>query len=167
MIKTNGKTFRRPIEIVTEQIEIGESFTIDELFFEGNKDVLIPNSEHILSTIVDFMRVNSEWCYEVEGHINFPNRDSISRGSSMFLLSVARAKKVYKYLIDKDISPDRLRSRGYGNWEMKYPHTKDDNEMQMNRRVEIQILDCQDIKEIHSDVLPEGLDFSAGDYHNQ
>jgi outer membrane protein OmpA-like peptidoglycan-associated protein len=58
----------------------------------------------------------------------------------LHLLSVARAKTVYNYLITNEIAADRLEYKGYGNQQSLYTKPITDEEHKANRRVEIRIL---------------------------
>jgi len=61
-------------------------------------------------------------------------------------LSVRRAKFVFDYLIKNGIPAERLSFKGYGNWEMRYPKATSNKEQELNRRVEIRILEREKSK---------------------
>ena len=71
---------------------------------------------------------------EISGHTD--NRGSLETNTK---LSNTRAKSVVEYLIQKGISPSRLKYKGYAYTQ---PIASNDNETgrQLNRRVEFKIL---------------------------
>jgi outer membrane protein OmpA-like peptidoglycan-associated protein len=54
-------------------------------------------------------------------------------------LSKERAEAVYNYLVNRRINKSRLQWHGYGNKEMVYPVPVNEDEMEANRRVEVEI----------------------------
>ncbi len=78
---------------------------------------------------------------EIAGHVNHPNLPPVSETSWEYKLSVARAKLVHDYLLENGIPQNRIIYKGYGNWEMRFPHARTEEQMALNRRVEIRILE--------------------------
>jgi flagellar motor protein MotB len=56
-------------------------------------------------------------------------------------LSVDRAFKVYKHLVDRGIAPERMQYEGFGRTKPIRDNEKTSEEGQVNRRVEIRILE--------------------------
>jgi outer membrane protein OmpA-like peptidoglycan-associated protein len=48
---------------------------------------------------------------------------------------------VYDYLIEKKVEASRLTYKGYGNWQMRYPKARSNRDQELNRRVEIRVLE--------------------------
>lgn len=122
----------------------GEIAQIKDLFFVGNKAILLKKSEPILPKVLLFMQINDTIKIEIGGHVNFPYRHKAYKnkaGANEQILSNNRAKLVYDYLIQHGISPDRLSWKGYSNTQMKFPYATRELEMAKNRRVEIRVVE--------------------------
>ncbi len=122
----------------------GEIAAIKDLFFVGNKAVLLPKSVPVLPKVLRFMQVNGNLKVEIAGHINLPYRKGsyfIKPSKSQQTLSENRAKLVYNYLLKNNINPDRITWKGYGNSAMKFPYATNESEMSQNRRVEIKVIE--------------------------
>lgn len=128
-------------------VRIGESVEIKNLYFVGNKAVLLPKSEPELPKVLRFMRINSDTKIEIEGHVNLPNSPDCGTSSSHYILSVNRALLVYDYLLKHGIPEDRVTYKGYGNWKMKYPKARTEEYQAKNRRVEIRVLETNNQEE--------------------
>jgi len=125
--------------------KIGSTFNLDKLNFVSNKCVLVPNSLPTLYRLKDFMLVNASKCIQICGHINFPNEDPVNIDHVYFDLSVSRANVIYDSLRMYGIDKKRMYTKGYGNWEMKFPTSNKESEMAQNRRVEIRVEDCNSV----------------------
>ncbi len=119
----------------------GEAMDIDKLYFVGNEAVLLEKSKPELPKILQFLQLNPEMKIEIAGHVNHPNLPNVSETSWEYKLSVARAKLVHDYLLENGIPQGRINYKGYGNWEMRFPHARSEEQMALNRRVEIRILE--------------------------
>ena len=85
---------------------------------------------------------------EIAGHINRPNQPPVPKESWDFKLSLRRALLVYDYLKENNIETTRMRYKGYGNSQMRYPNAVSEARQSLNRRVEIVIFDSE--KQIES-----------------
>jgi flagellar motor protein MotB len=85
---------------------------------------------------------NCDFCIEIKGHINLPNRPNCELDTRHYKLSVDRAEMVFGNMISRGIVSERMLPKGYGNWEMLYPKATVESNMAKNRRVEIKIIDC-------------------------
>ncbi|MFQ5447866.1 MAG: OmpA family protein [Saprospiraceae bacterium] len=130
----------QPVVMEMQPAVPGESADIQNLYFVGNQAVLLEKSKPSLPQVLRFMQINKNIKIEIAGHVNYPNRPPQPKTTFEYRLSVARAKMVYDYLLENGVSPDRIRYQGYSNWEMRYPHAKNEKEQSLNRRVEIRIL---------------------------
>ncbi|MBN2096961.1 MAG: OmpA family protein [Candidatus Omnitrophica bacterium] len=112
---------------------------VDNVLFDAGKAKLRVDSYSILDKVARVCRQNvRDRQIGIEGHTdNQPIK--YSGWKSNWELSTARATSVLHYLIQKDISPERLSATGYGEF-----HPVASNETaegkQENRRVEIVIL---------------------------
>ncbi len=132
--------------IPLRQIHTGEVIEIEKLYFVSNTPILIESSEPELDKLVYFMRYNPGVSIEIDGHVNVPGNEQVSRNSWQYELSVLRARMVYNHLVKNGIPPFRLRYKGFGNWQMRYKNPSNSDEAQLNRRVEIRILNDGTLK---------------------
>lgn len=128
-------------DIVLPQAKPGDKAVIQNLFFVGDQDVLLKISEPELPKILKFMQINPDLKVEIAGHINKPGNPVPVPDPDEMELSVNRARTIYDYLIKNNISPDRLRFKGYGNTEMLFPNALSPKQSEQNRRVEIRVLE--------------------------
>ena len=139
MMKTDDPSEMKPLEFKLPQVKSGAVFDLDNFYFFGGQAKLLPGSRPELPRLLNFMRANPDIHIEIAGHVNVPNQPRISKDNSSFDLSVRRARLVYDYLVKNGISGRRMEYAGYGNWEMRFPKAKTDEQMQANRRVEIRV----------------------------
>ena len=135
------------ITIPLAPIAVGESVAIKNLYYVGNKAILLKSSEPELPKVLKFMQLNSKIKIEIEGHINLPFRTPEQMTKAQWDLSTNRAKLVYDFLLENNISKERMSFQGYGNKFMVYPKARDEKKQAMNRRVEIKIIST-DVNEV-------------------
>ncbi|WP_343763533.1 OmpA family protein [Gangjinia marincola] len=115
-------------------IEKGETFRMNNIFFETAKYELLSESYPELDRLVTFLTKQKEVSIEISGHT-----DDVGNGEYNLELSQNRAQAVVNYLVEKGIDTSRIIARGYG--EAKPVTTNDTEEgKQENRRVEFTIL---------------------------
>lgn len=107
------------------------------LLFKGGLAVFVSESMGELTRLLSFMEENPHAKIEIIGHVNVPFEDKIPMESASFELSVHRAQAVYEYLKSNGIAQERLKYKGMGNWQMRFPRAQNEAEAQQNRRVEI------------------------------
>ena len=129
------------VEIPLPPALAGEVLTLKNFYFVGNQDTLLPKSEPELPKLLKFMKLNPGISIEIAGHINLPNNPPVSKDSWNFGLSERRAKRVYNFLVENGIDPERMSYMGYGNFEMVFPFARSEREQALNRRVEIRVLE--------------------------
>jgi outer membrane protein OmpA-like peptidoglycan-associated protein len=130
------------MEIPLLPVEVGEKVAIKNLYFVGNKAILLKKSQPELPKVLKFMLLNPKIKIEIAGHINAPGRTLSQLQLWEKDLSTDRAKTVYDYLIKNNISTDRLSYKGYANTQMLFPKVGSSEKQQaQNRRVEIRVLE--------------------------
>lgn len=134
-------SLKKDLIIPLKKAEVGEKVDIKNLYFIGNKDILLKKSLPELPKLLKFMQLNDSLKIEIAGHINRPNYPPVDKLSWDFKLSVKRAKMVYEYLLENDIPVERISYKGYGNFHMRYPKAKNEKQQALNRRVEIRIVE--------------------------
>lgn len=135
----------KPLDIELPKVKKGATIDIKNLYFVGDQAALLERSKKELPKVLQFMELNPDIKIEIAGHINLPNKPKVVKESWHFELSVKRAETVYSYLRRNGISSDRLSYKGYGNYQMRYPNARSAKEQELNRRVEIRVLDTGEI----------------------
>jgi outer membrane protein OmpA-like peptidoglycan-associated protein/uncharacterized protein YegL len=123
-----GKTvFRTPL---------AEGYTIDlTINFDRNSATIIPSHTDRLETIYNLMEFKPTLEILVEGH-----SDQLGNEKLNISLSNRRASSVKKYLINKGISPSRIKIKGYGSSKPAFDYAPGTNENPLNRRIQIVVL---------------------------
>lgn len=121
------------LEIKKDEIKVGETFQLNNVYFAFNKWDLLPESFDELNTVVKFLTDNPKVEIEVSGHT-----DNIGSDSYNMNLSQKRADAVKNYLTSKGIAAKRVSSKGYGKTK---PIATNSTELgrEQNRRVEFTI----------------------------
>ena len=123
------------LDISLKKIEEGKSVILENIFFEVDSYVLMPESKAELVKLIEFLTNNSTLRIEIGGYT-----DNTGTPEYNDKLSSDRARAVYEYLINEKIESTRLTYKGYG---MRKPI--DDNNTESgrskNRRTEFTIID--------------------------
>ncbi len=151
VIKTTRALIGRVVKLPLPKVELGKTFELENLLFVGDSPQILPKSKSILNQIERFMFVNTETCVEIAGHVNAPDVPPVRLGSFSLNLSIARANAIQDSLVRKGVHPDRVLSRGYGNWQMVFPNAKTSLQAERNRRVELIISSCDSTSSIPND----------------
>ena len=114
----------------------GDLIRIYGIQFYLNSTKIIELSKPLLEELLRIMNVNPKLKIEIQGHICCQFVNDYSGLSSL------RAKTIYNYLTQNNINMNRLKYIGFGSLKPIYK-IPEQNEMeeQVNRRVEILILD--------------------------
>lgn len=99
----------REKKIVLDKIVRGKGFVVENIYFEIDKAYLKKDSLDIIDKLIKIMRGNRELRVEVRGHT-----DSTGDRDYNQKLSERRADAVVEYMIKNGISPERVRSVGFG-----------------------------------------------------
>lgn len=129
------------VNFMLRKIEKGLKFDLRNIYFEGNKAVILAESWPELLRLTKLMQDNPTLKIELRGHVNWPTTYPQTITFFAVNLSEERARTVYQFLLVNRISPDRLSYKGMANLEMIYPHTDQEVEMALNRRVEVVVVD--------------------------
>ena len=114
-------------------VELGRKLIIENLLYSTGSAEL-PDSVPELEVLTDFMKNRSNVVILVEGHT-----DDVGSHALNDRLSLQRAESVKRYLINKGINPNRIRTKGYGK---RKPIASNETEWgrHLNRRTEIVIV---------------------------
>ncbi|ALW86101.1 hypothetical protein AUC43_13965 [Hymenobacter sedentarius] len=122
------------LDIYLEPVRSGRSVVLNNLFFDTNKYDLKPQSRTELNRLIEFLRQYRDVQIEVSGYT-----DNVGTPEANLQLSERRAQSVVAYLSSHGISPNRLRSKGYGEGHALAANDTEGHR-QLNRRIELHIL---------------------------
>ncbi|MEM1347884.1 MAG: OmpA family protein [Myxococcota bacterium] len=102
---------------------------LEKVFFDGGKATISAKSFGLLNTVATVLKQNPRITgLRIEGHTDDRGKDE-----SNMKLSTERAEAVRKYLVEKDIAPERLEAKGFGETK---PRCADIPELTKTRRLE-------------------------------
>ena len=116
-----------------KRYEVGQVIVLENIFFDFDKSVLLPQSFVELKKLTDILSAHPEMKIELSGHTDSKGKDKYNQK-----LSENRAKAVYDYLIGKGIDKSRLKYKGYGATQPIADNSTDEGRAK-NRRVEFKI----------------------------
>jgi outer membrane protein OmpA-like peptidoglycan-associated protein/Tol biopolymer transport system component len=129
--------------IVLEKVKAGSRMVLNNIFFDSNKSTLRKESNTEIEKVVAFLTEYPDIKVEVDGHTDNKGQDAVN-----MKLSQARAEAVVNAIVQKGIPKIRLLAKGFGKTQPIAPNTlpngkPDVNGMQLNRRVELRIIENQ------------------------
>jgi len=128
-----------PKELFKDKVKTakkGDLLKLDNIYFFNNSAKVVPKSEPILYELLCVMNDNPKLKIEIQGHIccKLPTQEDV--------ISAARARTVYNYLIKNKVDRNRMTFKGYGVTRPIHPiPEKSIQEEDDNRRVEILIVE--------------------------
>ncbi len=140
--KTGKIPENKSIKAELEKIQAGKNIVLENILFYGDQAIFLPESYTDLENLKKFLKENEGVKIEIQGHVNWPTYMSKTKSQEDWnnQLSVDRAKAVYDYLVKSGINQGRLIYKGYGSEKMIYPDARSEEQMKVNRRVEIKII---------------------------
>lgn len=106
------------------------------IYYDFDKYDLRPESIKELEKVVSFMKANRDLYVELGSHTDSRGNDEYNQR-----LSENRAKSAVDYIISRGISPERIRSKGYGESRLVNGCSNGvdctEAQHQLNRRTEI------------------------------
>lgn len=129
-----ASTYVTGTEFQMETVEMGKTFTIQDILYATNSYELTDESKFVLDQFVEFLQDNPGLKIEIQGHT-----DNVGDAGKNLTLSNNRAKGVRDYLVSKGISASRLTSKGYGETQPKVPNDSAANKA-LNRRTDFKII---------------------------
>lgn len=115
-------------------IETGQTFRINNIFFDLDKSELKPASYPELNRIVRLLQEQPALEIEIAGHT-----DDLGTAEYNLALSQSRAEAVKSYLTSKGIKANRISAKGFGETKAIAPNSTEEGRA-TNRRVEFTIL---------------------------
>ncbi len=130
----SGAVRNLDIEIIPIAFSAEKTIVLRNIFFETGSSKLLPSSDPELNKLLWTLRDNENMKIEIRGHT-----DNVGTEEDNQILSEARAKSVYQYLIERGIDASRLSYKGYGE---SRPVATNENEAgrKQNRRTEFVIV---------------------------
>jgi outer membrane protein OmpA-like peptidoglycan-associated protein len=112
----------------------GMVLTVGDVLFAPGRAEVGPGAQRSIDKLAEFLRAYPKRNVLIEGHT-----DNLGNEDSNVKLSQQRADAVRDLLIARDVSPQRIRTKGYGP---KFPVVDNDSAAgrQQNRRVEVLVL---------------------------
>ena len=134
-----GHRMVQVIYTITENNFVQNSIIVLEniIFYSGSSDFL-PESYSDLENLFEIMRKFDTMKIEIHGHICCLYREIDNHYEPR---SLSRAQAVKDYLVGKGIDSVRMTCKGFGSTRRRYPLEQNAYEREMNRRVEILILE--------------------------
>ena len=118
---------------------------LPDILFDFNRATLRPQAREVLSKLSGILLVTPDTHLSVEGHADSIGTEEYNQG-----LSERRAQSVRDFLVANGLSSNLVAALGFGEAKPIAPNTKADGSdnpagRQMNRRVEIVILDSAEV----------------------
>jgi len=120
--------------IPLQPIEANATIVLKNIFFDVNKFDLKPESQIELDKVVQLLNDNPSLKIQISGHT-----DNAGKPADNLTLSNNRAKTVVSYLINKQISPQRLSYKGFGETKPVTDNNIPENRAK-NRRTELKVV---------------------------
>lgn len=129
----------KPEPVITQKntdtlYEVGKTFVIKNIFFDTDKDELLPKSFVALDSLVELLYLYPTMEIEVSGHTDNTGTEERNRE-----LSLQRAQAVVNYLKEFGIAENRLTYAGYAT-DQPIDTNETPDGRQNNRRVQFKIL---------------------------
>ncbi len=121
-------------KVELEPIKAGRTIVLENVLFELNKAVLLPEALASLKNLETFLKRNPDLMISLEGHTDTTGEEDFNRK-----LSLDRAQAVADFLLANGIDADRLLVRGFGS-DLPLDSNEDQTGRARNRRVEMRIL---------------------------
>ncbi len=122
-------------DIALNPIKQGEKIILKNVFYETDSYELKQESFTELNRLLAFLVNNKQIKIEISGHT-----DNVGLHDYNMELSENRAKSVYSFLVNNNISPKRLKYKGLGELQSISSNETKEGRAE-NRRTEIKILD--------------------------
>ena len=132
--ETTTETKPYEIEVLLEPIAANSKITLNNVFFDFDKNELKQESFVELDKLADLLKKNPTVKIEISGHTD-------NKGDKKYNLALSqkRAESVVNYLVQKGIAAARLVAKGYGDTMPIAPNDTEESKAK-NRRTEVKVL---------------------------
>lgn len=124
----------KPDDLSLLKLETGNTIVLKNIYFEFDKDGLMPRSYVELKKLLQVLRSNPKLSIEIVGHT-----DALGNDAYNLDLSRRRAESVMQYLTENKIAKTRLSASGLGE-QVPIADNETEEGRAMNRRVEFVVL---------------------------
>ena len=126
---------KKEVGFLDGKLKVGDKITLDNILFKTGYSYVENESIPVLEKMAEALRKRNDIYFTIQGHVCCTRnaRDAVDKKTGKRNLSLARARYIYDYFIEKGIKKTRMRYVGLKN---KYPLGK---ETKYDRRVEIKI----------------------------
>lgn len=134
-ISEKDSTFSEPkkLNLELKTMEVGDAYTLNDLYYATNSAEIMDVSKIIIDGFIEFLFKNPKVSVSIQGHT-----DNIGNDEDNMVLSEARAKSVFDYLVLHNVEEKRISYKGFG--ESKPVVSNDSEEgRSKNRRTEFVI----------------------------
>ncbi len=131
--KIKEMTTVRETELKVRELNLGSSYTLDDILYSTASSTMTGNSKFILKGFARYLDQNPALTVMIQGHT-----DDEGDADRNLKLSDDRAKRVMNYLISIGVDESRLKAKGYGETLFKVPNTSAVNRA-INRRTDFVI----------------------------
>lgn len=122
------------IKLDSIDYKVGNTITLENIFFEFDKATILPESEPELKKLKDILSDYPHLTIQISGHTDNVGSDKYNEK-----LSEARAKSVVEYLLKEKVESSRLTYAGYGSARPIATNLTDEGRAK-NRRVEFTVI---------------------------
>jgi outer membrane protein OmpA-like peptidoglycan-associated protein len=126
-------------EVVMMPISEGATFVAEGIVFLGDNTNIYFSSVDALQSLLEFMNMHPSVRVRIIGHVN-ANAETKLSDTQLIALAKKRAENIQDYLINHGVSKHRLSTMGRGREAVKYPNPQTEEELEFNRRVEIEVI---------------------------
>lgn len=96
---------------------VGDRIILENVLFERGSSKLNIKAKNELDKIVQLLQKHKNISFEIQGHVcctPSSHKEAVDKDTKKRELSYNRAEAVYKYLVIKKISKNRMKYKGYG-----------------------------------------------------
>jgi outer membrane protein OmpA-like peptidoglycan-associated protein len=125
-----------------DNLKVGDTINLRNIGFYPGLKIILPSSYSEVDNLIQVLKTHPTLKIRLEGHVCcciYP--DGYFENTPHWQLSVARAQELRAVLIKHGISPERLEYRGFGRTHPILDDEQTSEQGQINRRVEIRILE--------------------------
>ena len=126
-------------EVMMMPISEGASFIAEGIVFLGDNTNMYFSSVDALQSLLEFMNMHPSVRIRIIGHVN-ANAETKLSDAQLIALAKKRAENIQDYLINHGVSKHRLSTMGRGREAVKFPNPQTEEELEFNRRVEIEVI---------------------------
>ncbi len=126
-------------QVVMMPLSEGATFVAEGIVFLGDNTNIYFSSVDALQSLLEFMNMHPSVRVRIIGHVN-ANAETKLSDTQLIALAKKRAENIQDYLINHGVSKHRLSTMGRGREAVKYPNPQTEEELEFNRRVEIEVI---------------------------